>query len=347
MAMSDLKRLPFFVGFLGLLVLLAWIVCPKPVCAETVTVDFEGIEDSDLEDHGYKSFGASLQSEGFRFQSEGAMYIVRYPVKCGPDGVPDGDCADNGTQTLVSLDGDGNPFSEAGGPITVTEAAGKAFEFKGFDAAEGIVNDPHFPHATSLTFTGQLVGGGTVAETFPLDGVIGPGVEDFQSFTPTTLAGKPLKSIRITAAGPSPVGDGAFSLDNLEMETLGQSSDPVCSRVGEGRPRSLLKTNVFEFQGIQGEEVTVNVSADPGGTSNNGRAGVRIVGRGEDVRRTAELPVTATFTLPRTGTYSIVVRGAPGADGFQGDFCVSLDSTVRAAQTLKGPLRTPPARLLK
>ena len=343
MAMSELKRLPFFVGFLGLLVLLAWIVCPKPVRAGSVTVDFEDI---DLGTKPFQSLGTSLQSMGFEFQSEGAMFIIHDPVECGGPAADGGDCADNGTQTLVSLDGHDTDSTRKGGPITVTEADGKVFEFKGFDAAEGILNNALFPHATSLTFTGQLVGGGTIAETFPLDGVIGPGVEDFQSFTPTTLAGKPLKSIRITAAGPSPVGDGAFSLDNLEMETLGDSSS-VCSRVGEGRPRSLLKTNVFEFQGIQGEEVTVNVAAAPGGTSNNGRAGVRIIGRGEDVRRTAELPVTAALTLPRTGTYSIVVRGAPGADGFQGDFCVSMDSTVRAAQTLKGPLRTPPARLLK
>ncbi len=346
MASLQAKRLPFIMVFLGLMGLYAWIVHPKPVSADSVTVDFEDI---DLGESALENLGASLQSRGFKFQSEGAMYLIGKPVECGPPGVPGGDCADNSTQTLVSLDGDDNPFSDPGGPITLTEAAGKVFEFKSFDAAEGIVNDPLFPKATSLTFTGQLVGGGTVAETFSLDGVIDGvnGEDDFQSFTPTTLAGKPLKSIRITATGPSAVGDGAFSLDNLEMETLGQSSDPVCSRVGEGRPRSLLKINVFEFQGIQGEEVTVNVAADTLGTSNNGRASVRIVGRGEDVRRMAELPVAATLTLPRTGTYSIVVRGAPGAGGFQGDFCLSLDSTVRAAQTLKGPLRTPPARLLK
>lgn len=334
----EAKRLPFIMVFLGLMGLSVWIVHPKPVCAGSATVDFEDI---DLGGVPAKSFGSSLTSQGYKLTSEGAMYIIGDPTQCG------GGCADNGTKTLVSLDGDDNVGSDAGGPITVTEADGKVFELKGFDAAEGIVGSSLFPHATSLTVTGQLVGGGTVAETFPLDGVIGPGVDDFQSFTTTTLAGKPLKSIRITAVGESPAGDGAFSLDNLEMETLGQSSDPVCSRVGEGRPRSLLKVNVFEFQGIQGEEVTVNVTADPQGTSNNGRASVRIVGRGEDVRRMAELPATATLTLPRTGTYSIVVRGASGAGGFQGDFCVSLDSTVRAAQSLKGPLRTPPARLLK
>jgi hypothetical protein len=340
MARLQAKRLPFIMVFLGLMGLYAWIVHPKPVSADSVTVDFEDI---DLGGAPAKSFGSSLTSQGYELTSEGAMYIIGDPTQCG------GGCADNGTQTLVSLDGDDNPGSDAGGPITVMEATGKAFEIKGFDAAEGIVDSVNFPFpkATSLTFTGQLVGGGDdVSETFVLDGVIA-GEDDFQSFTPTTLAGKPLKSIRITATGPSAVGDGAFSLDNLEMETLGQSSDPVCSRVGEGRPRSLLKINVFEFQGIQGEEVTVNVAADTLGTSNNGRASVRIVGRGEDVRRMAELPVAATLTLPRTGTYSIVVRGAPGAGGFQGDFCLSLDSTVRAAQTLKGPLRTPPARLLK
>ena len=111
-------------------------------------VDFEDI---DLRGANFVNEGTDVLSGGFLLTSGGSIFIIGNPDACG------GDCADSGSQTLVSLDADG---SNAGGPITITEALGNTFSIKALDVAEGIVSDASFPQATSITITGTLAGGG-------------------------------------------------------------------------------------------------------------------------------------------------------------------------------------------
>ena len=104
----------------------------------------------------------------------------------------------------------------------MTEASGNLFTIRAFNVAEGIVNNPSFPQATSLTITGTRPDLSTVSETFPLDGIIdgtGPAI-DFQTFTTTVLATEDLISATVSATGPSPLGDGSFSIDNIVVSIL-------------------------------------------------------------------------------------------------------------------------------
>ena len=92
------------------------------------------------------------------------------------------------------LDADGSP---AGGPITFGLTSGQAFRLQQIDLADG---------------------SGTVEETFSLDGIIDAtgSLVDFETFvTSAAFATAELASLTITAVGGSPIGDGAYSLDNI------------------------------------------------------------------------------------------------------------------------------------
>ncbi|RJQ20585.1 MAG: hypothetical protein C4560_04640 [Nitrospiraceae bacterium] len=168
-------------------------------------IDFEDI---DLGGADYITVGPEIISRGFSIVNPGSMFIIGSPSACG------GICADNGSQTLIDP-----TISTGGGPLIVSNASGLPFVLQSVDIAEGVVANPSFPKATSITVTGALLGGGSISETFILDGVIdGPGGQnDFQTFSTSLLAGKALTSATFTAAGPSALGDGAFSIDNINV----------------------------------------------------------------------------------------------------------------------------------
>ena len=192
--------------------------------------DFENV---DLGGQPHEDQGSAINVDGLKFEANGSIFIVGDASQCG------GGCADNGTQTLVMLDADGTP---AGGPLTISLPPGRSMRFLGFDVAEGIAANGSFPPATSLVFSGTLANGvvvggavsadtitietgGTAAETFSLDGVIDStsGSEvDFETFVlPAPFSNLEFDSITISAVGPSSIGDGSFSVDNIVWSEVG------------------------------------------------------------------------------------------------------------------------------
>lgn len=244
-----------------------------------VTVDFE---DVDLGDDPILRAGNTVTSGGFVFSSEGDIFVVGDPGECG------GGCADNGSKTSVSLDADGD---YPGGDITVTEQSGAVFSIAAVDLAEGVVDHVDFPQATSITITGTLEEGGTVSETFELDGIIdGNGGEaDFQTFTTSALSEAQLVSAVISAQGPSPLGDGAYSIDNLVLTT---------------RER-LMTTLVNELGSDDGEEWdTLSIEIDiPAGANS-----VTVQAFSRDDLDTGELPASFTWI---GSVFSVVVEDTP------------------------------------
>lgn len=320
--MKDMKKQRLF-SVLRLFVLggcVFILACVNPVAA-AVTVDFEDI---DLAGQPFVNFGSTLSSQGYNLESLGAMFIIGDPAQC------EGGCVDNGTQTLVSLDGDDiPPGGIGGGPITVTEANGKPFRFVGFDAAEGIQDNSDFPPAASLVVTGELAAGGTVAAVFNLDG----DVDTFETFSTvgTLLENQLFTSILITAVGPAPLGDGAFALDNLVVES-GQTT--ACANLAN--LSAFFATYGFTFDGALGEDVTVRMSTV--GTSAAGLVKASVTMTGPDftvIKRMSNVNDVLTVNLPQTGTYAVSARWYPGRTRVPGDYCLELQSSADAWTTFQ------------
>lgn len=315
-----------------------WSLSAMPVNAQVTTVDFEDIN---LGGAAFLNVGSEVSSQGYKLQSEGSIFIIGNPSACGGPGES---CADNGTQTLVSLHAE---FAGApGGPITMTEQDNRAFRFQSLDAAVGIVNPTNpnnFPPAQFLRVTGRPVDGSPdIEQTFwDLQ-------DDFQTFFPCSLAGVPLRSIKVEGLR---TGDlimpaqsnsqleltGTFSLDNVVMEALGQTSQ-ACSRFSFSKPSLRDRrdrtpaqlSDTFLFQGTKNEQVTIAIAGNDSGSYKRGKANILLTGPGLHMEQYVMLPTSITTTLPNTGTYSITVEVSAGRDSFEGDFCVTLTSTVDA-----------------
>jgi hypothetical protein len=105
----------------------------------------------------------------------------------------------------------------------------------------------------------------------------------------------------------------------------------ICSMLGNQR---LLDADFFEFNGVKGEKVTVALAANPAGTFTPGKAALTLSGIGLLRLDATDLPNTITATLPRTGKYFVTVAELLLKTGkFEGDYCVSVESTQNAWQT--------------
>jgi sugar lactone lactonase YvrE len=106
----------------------------------------------------------------------------------------------------------------------------------------------------------------------------------------------------------------------------------ICSALGGHR---LPDVHLFSFIGGKGEEVTVKLAANPAGIFTPGRAALTLFGINLLRLDATVLPNTITATLPRTGNYFVTVAELLLKTGkFKGDYCVSVESTQNAWQTL-------------
>jgi hypothetical protein len=106
----------------------------------------------------------------------------------------------------------------------------------------------------------------------------------------------------------------------------------LCSALGGHR---LPDVHLFSFIGGKDEIVTVKLAASPAGTFTPGRAALTLFGINLFRLDATELPNTITATLPRTGNYFVTVAELLLRTGnFKGDYCVSVESTQNAWQTV-------------
>jgi hypothetical protein len=116
---------------------------------------------------------------------------------------------------------------------------------------------------------------------------------------------------------------------------------PRCSILGNDRPPSLLDLDLFRFDGIKGEQLSIAVAANPAGASSGDRVTLLLVDavRGVTLIRgdRSGLPNAIATTLPGTGRYFVTVaeqsRLAPGS-AFRGAYCLSVTSSAGAQHTL-------------
>jgi hypothetical protein len=140
------------------------------------------------------------------------------------------------------------------------------------------------------------------------------------------------------------VHDG-YAASSADSVTISVETTPAtathCSILGNDRPPSLLDLDAFRFDGIKGEQVSIELARDPAGTSSGDRVTLLLVDavRGVTLIRAdrSGMPNTIATTLPSTGRYFVTVgeqlRFAPGSP-FRGGYCLSVTSSANAQHTL-------------
>jgi hypothetical protein len=125
--------------------------------------------------------------------------------------------------------------------------------------------------------------------------------------------------------------------------------------LGDDRKPSLLDQDIFVFDGMKGEEVTIRVEKDPAGFHTGEKATMILM---DKIRRfhffqkdPGSLPNEVSVLLPKTGRYMIIVAEQPWlwkfswahwkqsrcsqSKRFRGDYLLTLESSGGAAQTLQ------------
>ncbi len=115
----------------------------------------------------------------------------------------------------------------------------------------------------------------------------------------------------------------------------------ICSNLGNDSRPWLPDQDIFRFDGTAGEEVTVNLGADPSGTHTGERATLILKDKIRRVwfykRDRSSLPNEITAVLPATGQYRIIAAEQPAflpGQHFTGDYCITMESTGTAQDTL-------------
>ena len=115
----------------------------------------------------------------------------------------------------------------------------------------------------------------------------------------------------------------------------------LCATLGDDPPPSLLDQDAFAFVGTAGEDITVILDRDPEGSGSGNRATLLLFDQISGVvvfeLNAGDLPNTLDLTLPADGDYQIQVdeqpRFFPG-QRFRGDYCLTLESSGQAHQSL-------------
>ena len=116
----------------------------------------------------------------------------------------------------------------------------------------------------------------------------------------------------------------------------------ICSTLGNNKHRRFPDLDKFKFAGKKGEEVTVYLDRAPSGTSTGDRVTLILT---DHIRHVAffdiernKIPSEITAVLPATGIYHIFVVEQPGfwrSKSFRGDYCLTLESSGGASETLE------------
>lgn len=161
------------------------------------------------------------------------------------------------------------------------------------------------------------------------------GVDRFRVLGIESSAGLDPNNVTAFVTGLAFVTDGQFT--GTMTPIIAQAH---CSTLGNDKNHWLLDLDIFTFQGAQGEEVFVGLEKAENDLSGN-RATLMLVDaiRGAHLFRIDRggLPNEVEATLPATGKYLVIVSEQPRfARGirFKGDYCISVQSSGGAAQTL-------------
>ncbi len=167
----------------------------------------------DFENYGNTATHAVVNNNGFDFSAaNGNIAVAVNGSNCSPT------CAANGTTALVM--GAPSLVPPSTSPMTMDTAVYATFRLLGFDYAELSLNAFEHLSASRLTLTGVLYGGGSITQSFLLDGLNdGPGGSaDFQTATLTAdWAVADLVSLQFAGFHDN-AGNRAFQLDNIALE---------------------------------------------------------------------------------------------------------------------------------
>jgi hypothetical protein len=122
------------------------------------------------------------------------------------------------------------------------------------------------------------------------------------------------------------------SLSEFVLGVVSGTSTTLCDVLGEPR---LPDLDAFLFQGTQGESLQVTLAPDPAGSASGDRALLTLLGLGLLKIDASALPNLVGATLPRTGTYWVTVTELLGRGRFTGAYCLTLESSGSAWQSLQ------------
>ena len=117
-------------------------------------------------------------------------------------------------------------------------------------------------------------------------------------------------------------------------------AEALCSNLGDDPKPSLLDQDIYTLQGARGEELRVRLEDLK--NANNKSASLILLDniQGSVLLKTdnGTLPNEVSAVLPATGEYLVVVAEQPliaRGNRFRGDYCLSVQSSAGAAQTLQ------------
>lgn len=181
----------------SLKILTGLLILALPGSSSALVIDFSGVSAGIPTLSSYSESGFTFTSEHFHTFSSPALCL----------------CADDGFGYIGEEDGG------VGVDITMALTAGGPFSLISFAGAELWVPPapPALPNATEILVTGSLFGGGSVFQSFSLDGVVDGfgGPADFQAFL---LPGTFTNLVSVTFSGHrGESGGGAMAIANLNL----------------------------------------------------------------------------------------------------------------------------------
>ncbi|MFH1701796.1 MAG: PKD domain-containing protein [Nitrospirota bacterium] len=137
------------------------------------------------------------------------------------------------------------------------------------------------------------------------------------------------------------VSDGLDSaFDNIAVTVIKKAT--FCSILGNDPKPSILDQDIFKFNGIKGETVTIRLESDPAETGSGKRVTLLLM---DNIKGTlllkldrGVLPNEISAKLPATGEYLITVAEQPKiakGERYRGAYCLSLEASHETMQTLK------------
>ena len=132
--------------------------------------------------------------------------------------------------------------------------------------------------------------------------------------------------------------DAAF--DNMAVTVIKKAT--FCSILGNDPKPSILDQDIFKFNGIIGETVTIRLESDPTEAGSGKRVTLLLAAKIPRVlfikMDQGVLPNEISAKLPATGEYLITVAEQPKiakGERYRGAYCLSLEASQETMQTLK------------
>ncbi|MFH0870403.1 MAG: PKD domain-containing protein [archaeon] len=140
------------------------------------------------------------------------------------------------------------------------------------------------------------------------------------------------------------VSDGIdVAFDNVAVTVIKKAT--LCSTLGNDPKPLLLDQDIFKFNGVKGESVTIRLNGEPPEAGSGKRASLMLAAKIPGVlfikTDISMLPNKITGTLPATGEYLIIVAEQPKiakGERYRGAYCLSLEASQATMQTLKPAL---------